>query len=228
MSCNPLQDKSLTKSFLRQRLEEVPHQIRRVLPSESRGRWNRNQAVRAACFEGLSNVVSSQEGRRRQYDDNLLVSGYLFLTGWISCGTIQPISLAIRSKGAGTSAWNPGCIPHYLTCFSLLQMTNEVGKAMFGKAGELGVPVGFMCMKVWILPTNDYLCCFIKLRFCLATTFLDVPCWFRALACTSLRSRNYARNFLQPRCYSITWPSASHLREYSFSSIMTIDPCTKG
>ncbi|CAB4264064.1 unnamed protein product [Prunus armeniaca] len=27
------------------------------------------------------------------------------------------------------------------------QMTNEVGKAMFAKAGELGVPVGFMCMK---------------------------------------------------------------------------------
>ncbi|BFG16057.1 hypothetical protein CerSpe_023300 [Prunus speciosa] len=27
------------------------------------------------------------------------------------------------------------------------QMTNEVGKAMFSKAGELGVPVGFMCTK---------------------------------------------------------------------------------
>ncbi|KAM5568287.1 4-sulfomuconolactone hydrolase [Rosa sericea] len=27
------------------------------------------------------------------------------------------------------------------------KMTNEVGKAMFSKAGELGVPVGFMCMK---------------------------------------------------------------------------------
>ncbi|MBA0798851.1 hypothetical protein Gohar_009405 [Gossypium harknessii] len=27
------------------------------------------------------------------------------------------------------------------------QMTNEVGKAMFSRAGELGVPVGFMCMK---------------------------------------------------------------------------------
>lgn len=27
-------------------------------------------------------------------------------------------------------------------------MTNEVGKAMFAKAGDLGVPVGFMCMKV--------------------------------------------------------------------------------
>lgn len=27
-------------------------------------------------------------------------------------------------------------------------MTNEIGKAMFSKAGELGVPVGFMCMKV--------------------------------------------------------------------------------
>ncbi|KAE9454267.1 hypothetical protein C3L33_13835, partial [Rhododendron williamsianum] len=27
------------------------------------------------------------------------------------------------------------------------QMTNEIGKSMFSKAGELGVPVGFMCMK---------------------------------------------------------------------------------
>ncbi|GAB2280703.1 hypothetical protein Dimus_015329 [Dionaea muscipula] len=26
-------------------------------------------------------------------------------------------------------------------------MTNEIGKAMFSKAGDLGVPVGFMCMK---------------------------------------------------------------------------------
>lgn len=30
----------------------------------------------------------------------------------------------------------------------VLQMTNEVGKAIFAKAGELGAPVGFMCMKV--------------------------------------------------------------------------------
>lgn len=27
-------------------------------------------------------------------------------------------------------------------------MTNEIGKALFSNAGELGVPVGFMCMKV--------------------------------------------------------------------------------
>lgn len=32
--------------------------------------------------------------------------------------------------------------------FLTTQMTNDVGKAMFSKAGELGVPVGFMCMKV--------------------------------------------------------------------------------
>lgn len=27
------------------------------------------------------------------------------------------------------------------------KMTNDIGKAMFSKAGELGIPVGFMCMK---------------------------------------------------------------------------------
>ncbi|GMN49295.1 hypothetical protein TIFTF001_018461 [Ficus carica] len=27
------------------------------------------------------------------------------------------------------------------------KMTNEVGKALFSRAGELGVPVGFLCMK---------------------------------------------------------------------------------
>lgn len=35
-------------------------------------------------------------------------------------------------------------------------MTNEVGKAMFSKAGELGVPVGFMCMKVLFFFSYDY------------------------------------------------------------------------
>nr|XP_027097710.1 uncharacterized protein LOC113717203 isoform X4 [Coffea arabica] len=29
----------------------------------------------------------------------------------------------------------------------ILKMTNDIGKAIFSKAGELGVPVGFMCMK---------------------------------------------------------------------------------
>ena len=29
-----------------------------------------------------------------------------------------------------------------------LQMTNEVGKTFFRRAGELGVPVGFLCAKV--------------------------------------------------------------------------------
>lgn len=35
----------------------------------------------------------------------------------------------------------------YLTLF-ITQMTNAVGKAIFSIAGELRVPVGFMCMKV--------------------------------------------------------------------------------
>eukprot|EP00268_Persea_americana_P050760 TRINITY_DN5546_c0_g1_i2.p1 TRINITY_DN5546_c0_g1~~TRINITY_DN5546_c0_g1_i2.p1 ORF type:complete len:224 (+),score=43.47 TRINITY_DN5546_c0_g1_i2:545-1216(+) len=44
-----------------------------------------------------------------------------------------------------------GLGPHFvgmglLFIFSM-QMTNEVGKAIFSRAGALGVPVGFMCMK---------------------------------------------------------------------------------
>ncbi|XP_072980630.1 uncharacterized protein [Typha angustifolia] len=35
------------------------------------------------------------------------------------------------------------------------KMTNEVGKAMFAKAGELGVPVGIMCMKGLSLYISD-------------------------------------------------------------------------
>jgi hypothetical protein len=31
-------------------------------------------------------------------------------------------------------------------------MTNDVGKALFAKAGQLGIPVGFMCFKVNGLP----------------------------------------------------------------------------
>ncbi|XP_057823895.1 uncharacterized protein LOC131036099 isoform X2 [Cryptomeria japonica] len=35
------------------------------------------------------------------------------------------------------------------------KMTNEVGKAMFAKSGELGVPVGFMCFKGLLLHILD-------------------------------------------------------------------------
>lgn len=35
------------------------------------------------------------------------------------------------------------------------QMTNNIGKAIFSKAGELGVPVGFMCMKGLSLHLSD-------------------------------------------------------------------------
>lgn len=35
-------------------------------------------------------------------------------------------------------------------------MTNEIGKTLFSKAGELGVPVGFMCMKVLQLLAFNY------------------------------------------------------------------------
>ncbi|KAJ8529152.1 hypothetical protein K7X08_035987 [Anisodus acutangulus] len=35
------------------------------------------------------------------------------------------------------------------------KMTNEIGKALFSKAGELGVPVGFMCMKGLLLHLQE-------------------------------------------------------------------------
>lgn len=48
-------------------------------------------------------------------------------------------------------------------------MTNEVGKALFAKAGELGVPVGFMCMKV---------CCILSSagNFCIQYMERDMDC----------------------------------------------------
>lgn len=44
------------------------------------------------------------------------------------------------------------------SCIVLSQMTNHVGKAMFAKAGELGAPVGFICMKVlkYVLSNYDF------------------------------------------------------------------------
>lgn len=41
-------------------------------------------------------------------------------------------------------------------------MTNDIGKAMFSKAGELGVPVGFMCMKVLLSIYIGYLNLFYR------------------------------------------------------------------
>lgn len=35
-------------------------------------------------------------------------------------------------------------------------MTNEVGRSLFAKAGELGAPVGFMCMKVQAFVPSSY------------------------------------------------------------------------
>lgn len=43
-------------------------------------------------------------------------------------------------------------------------MTNEVGKALFSKAGELGIPVGFMCMKVSFCLVNSVYIYYIKIK----------------------------------------------------------------
>ncbi|KAH9708082.1 Amidohydro-rel domain-containing protein [Citrus sinensis] len=54
---------------------------------------------------------------------------------------IKQLEQLILKDGFRAVRFNPYLWP------SGQQMTNEVGKAMFSKAGELGVPVGFMCMK---------------------------------------------------------------------------------
>lgn len=79
------------------------------------------------------------------------------MLGWLSSCSLQPLSMASWSTGNNSSQ-------NRLSVYSMkrstlimisLQMTNEIGKTLFSRAGELGVPVGFMCMKVlfcsWIL-----------------------------------------------------------------------------
>ncbi|KAK3035850.1 hypothetical protein RJ639_032987 [Escallonia herrerae] len=54
---------------------------------------------------------------------------------------VQQLEHLILKDGYRTVRFNPYLWP------SGQQMTNEIGKALFSKAGELGVPVAFMCMK---------------------------------------------------------------------------------
>nr|XP_043639427.1 uncharacterized protein LOC122610498 isoform X2 [Erigeron canadensis] len=54
---------------------------------------------------------------------------------------IQELERLVLEDGYRAVRFNPYLWP------SGQKMTNEVGKAMFSKAGELGVPVGFMCFK---------------------------------------------------------------------------------
>ncbi|KAK2993579.1 hypothetical protein RJ640_030886 [Escallonia rubra] len=54
---------------------------------------------------------------------------------------VQQLEHLVMKDGYRAVRFNPYLWP------SGQQMTNEIGKALFSKAGELGVPVGFMCMK---------------------------------------------------------------------------------
>ncbi|KAL8255156.1 hypothetical protein R6Q59_033377 [Mikania micrantha] len=54
---------------------------------------------------------------------------------------VQQLEHLVLEDGYRAVRFNPYLWP------SGQQMTNEIGKAMFSKAGDLGVPVGFMCMK---------------------------------------------------------------------------------
>ncbi|CAO2829000.1 unnamed protein product [Amaranthus hypochondriacus] len=54
---------------------------------------------------------------------------------------IDQLTDLVKKDGYCAVRFNPYLWP------SGQKMTNEVGKVMFSKAGELGIPVGFMCMK---------------------------------------------------------------------------------
>jgi hypothetical protein len=64
----------------------------------------------------------------------------------IKCNPI-PFGYNVVNFLAVSQTLYPGVL-HLFHVLLFLQMTNEVGKAIFSRAGELGVPVGFMCMKV--------------------------------------------------------------------------------
>ncbi|KAF3432358.1 hypothetical protein FNV43_RR27098 [Rhamnella rubrinervis] len=54
---------------------------------------------------------------------------------------IKQLEHLVLKDGFRAVRFNPYLWP------SGLKMTNDIGKALFSRAGELGVPVGFMCMK---------------------------------------------------------------------------------
>ncbi|PON51864.1 Amidohydrolase-related [Parasponia andersonii] len=54
---------------------------------------------------------------------------------------VKHLEQLVAKDGYRAARFNPYLWP------SGQKMTNEIGKALFSKAGELGIPVGFMCMK---------------------------------------------------------------------------------
>ncbi|KAG6712440.1 hypothetical protein I3842_05G103600 [Carya illinoinensis] len=84
--------------------------------------------------------------------DHSLVTSVLkkYPTKFVGCCLANPaedgsgvklLEHLVLKDGYGAVRFNPYLWP------SGQQMTNEVGKSIFSRAGELGVPVGFMCMK---------------------------------------------------------------------------------
>ncbi|CAM6127928.1 unnamed protein product [Calypogeia fissa] len=64
-------------------------------------------------------------------------------------GGVRDLERLIKEEGYRAVRFNPYLWPPGQ------QMTNEVGKAMFSKAGELGAVVGFMCFKGLLLHIKD-------------------------------------------------------------------------
>ncbi|MCO5583682.1 hypothetical protein L7F22_037595 [Adiantum nelumboides] len=62
---------------------------------------------------------------------------------------VREMECLVTEEGYRAVRFNPYLWP------SCEKMTNDVGKALFAKAGELGIPVGFMCFKGLLLHIDE-------------------------------------------------------------------------
>eukprot|EP00249_Psilotum_nudum_P000288 c11233_g1_i1 orf=26-805(+) len=64
-------------------------------------------------------------------------------------GGVSELERLVNEEGYGAVRFNPYLWP------AGQKMTNAVGKAMFAKAGQLGIPVGIVCLKGLLLQITD-------------------------------------------------------------------------
>ncbi|KAK3443379.1 hypothetical protein EUGRSUZ_B03530 [Eucalyptus grandis] len=105
------------------------------------------QSMDEACVDGALIV----QPINHKFDHSLVTSVLKkYPTKFVGCclanpaedgSGIEKLEQLVLKDGYRAVRFNPYLWP------SGQKMTNEVGKALFSKAGELGIPVGFMCMK---------------------------------------------------------------------------------